>query len=136
MLHGQPTLGDFGLVDYPGKPEITDRMEILGPRFYIAPEMLIDAEDVDGGPADVYSLAKTLWVLGTGYSYPIPGEQRITEPALTLSEYVGHPRSKTLDVLMYTATRHSPTARISMSTLHSELDAWSSPDALPENTEK
>jgi serine/threonine protein kinase len=136
MLNGQPTLGDFGLVDFPGKPEITDRMEILGPRFYIAPEMLIDAEDVDGGPADVYSLAKTLWVLGTGYSYPIPGEQRITEPALTLSEYVDHPRSKTLDVLMYTATRHSPTARISMSNLHAELDAWSSPDALPENTEK
>jgi hypothetical protein len=37
MLNGQPTLGDFGLVDFPGKPEITDRMEILGPRFYIAP---------------------------------------------------------------------------------------------------
>jgi serine/threonine protein kinase len=136
MLNGEPKLGDFGLVDFPGKSQITDRMEILGPRFYIAPEMLIDAEDVDGGPADVYSLAKTLWVLGTGYSYPIPGEQRITEPALTLSEYVDHPRSKTLDVLMYAATRHSPSARISMSTLHAELDAWSSPDASTKDTAK
>ena len=136
MLNGEPKLGDFGLVDFPGKSEITDRIEMLGPRFYIAPEMLIDAEDVDGGPADVYSLAKTLWVLGTGYSYPIPGEQRITEPALTLSEYVDHPRSKSLDVLMYAATRHSPSARISMSTLHAQLDAWSSPDSSIEDTSK
>jgi serine/threonine protein kinase len=73
MLNGEPKLGDFGLVDFPGKSHITDRMEILGPRFFIAPEMLIDAENVDGGPADVYSLAKTLWALGTGYSYPHTG---------------------------------------------------------------
>lgn len=55
--------GDFGLVDYPEKHDLTEKGESVGPKNTIAPEMKRDAINADGKPADVYSLAKTLWIL-------------------------------------------------------------------------
>ena len=66
VLDQNYVIGDFGLVDFPDKTPLTREGEKLGPTFYIAPEMLNDALNADGKLADVYSLAKTLWKLGTG----------------------------------------------------------------------
>ena len=120
-------VGDFGLVDFPGKEALTEEGEKLGPAFYLAPEMLSRSQDADGGPADVYSLAKTLWVLATGQRYPPPGEHRIDEPSLLLSTYVSHPRAHLLDLLIERATRHSTNDRPSMREFCDELRAWQSP---------
>ncbi|WP_342554898.1 protein kinase [Paenibacillus sp. FSL R7-0652] len=57
--------GDFGLVEYPEKTELTEKGESVGPRNTIAPEMKRNAIQSDGKPADIYSLAKTLWILLT-----------------------------------------------------------------------
>jgi len=54
-------IADFGLVDYPNKPDITGSKEELGPRWTMAPEVRRDGKSADPFPADVYSLAKTLW---------------------------------------------------------------------------
>ena len=83
--NGRSVLGDFGLVDYPEKESVTEATEMMGPFYYIAPEMLQSAADVPGGPADVYSFAKTIWVLATGQKFPYPGEMRVNTRALRVS---------------------------------------------------
>jgi serine/threonine protein kinase len=122
---GQWVVGDFGLVDYPGKEAVTVRGRALGPRFYLAPEMITDPVHADGRPADVYSLAKTLWVLGAGQNYPPPGFQPASISQNSLNMYVGHPHADILDRLIERATRHSPTERPTMGMMADELDAWS-----------
>ncbi|MBD2843767.1 protein kinase [Paenibacillus sp. IB182496] len=60
--------GDFGLVDYPEKTDLTEKGESVGPKNTIAPEMKRDAINANGKPADVYSLAKTFYfIVGGGF---------------------------------------------------------------------
>src|SRR5581483_10286309 len=56
-------IGDFGLVDFEDSSPLTEAGSALGPRYFLAPEMLGRPDAADGCKADVYSLAKTLWVL-------------------------------------------------------------------------
>lgn len=56
------SFGDFGLVDFPDNPEFTKSDHWLGAIFTIAPEMLRNPKIADASKADVYSLAKTLWM--------------------------------------------------------------------------
>lgn len=117
-------VGDFGLVDFPDKVAITAENRKLGPQFYIAPEMLNDPANADGLPADVYSLAKTLWVLATGQNYPIPGEHRLDNPQARLSSYNADPQAFLLDRLMERATRQDPALRPTMEEVQQDLRAW------------
>ena len=75
-LNDRAAVGDFGLVDFPGKEMLTVPFKRLGPMFYLAPEMLNEPHTAKGEPADVYALAKSLWVMASGQTYPIPGEYR------------------------------------------------------------
>jgi serine/threonine protein kinase len=124
ILNGNPVIGDFGLVDFPDKEAITTKTEILGPLFYVAPEMMEDAANKPAGPADVYSIAKTLWVLASGQRYPLPGEQRVDNPALRLSTYCRHARAHILDALIERATLYEPSRRPTMRDFAEELSAW------------
>jgi serine/threonine protein kinase len=126
-LDGVAAVGDFGLVDYPEKEAITSNSERMGPLFFIAPEMMTGAEEIDARPADVYSLAKTLWVLGTGQKFPLPGELRNDTHQARLSSYVKHERAFVLDLLLERSTRHSPAFRPSMRQFLEELSAWLTP---------
>lgn len=59
-------LGDFGLVDFPDNDgELTKADHALGAIFTIAPEMKRNPDTADGRMGDVYSLAKTLWMMLT-----------------------------------------------------------------------
>ena len=127
IIDGRPVMSDFGLVDFPGKAVLTGGDEFLGPLFYLAPEMMKNAVMADAGKADVYSLAKTLWVAVTGQTYPLPGEQRVDVPALTLCAYVNEDRCRSLDRLQEAATRQDPSARPNMRTFADELEAWTHP---------
>ncbi len=118
-------VGDFGLVDFPGKESLTGHHKKLGPMFYLAPEMLNEPHSSDGRPADVYSFAKSLWVLATGQNYPIPGEHRDSVYQTRLSAYVGHRRSRDLDRLIAQCTRHDARQRPAMATVAADLRLWS-----------
>lgn len=65
LLYKEWCLSDFGLADWPQKQDITQNGEAVGAKWTIAPEMRRVAKSADGLPADVYSLAKTLWILLT-----------------------------------------------------------------------
>lgn len=123
-------LGDFGLVDFPDKSHHTREAEKLGPAHYIAPEMLNTALSSDGRAADVYSLAKLFWKLGTGQSYPLPGHQTSDHAALTISHYVSDPKAKFLDYVVEVATHPDPERRVSMREFEHYIDLWLNPPAI------
>lgn len=120
----QWAVGDFGLASYPDKEALTAEGKKLGPLYYLAPEMLFNPDTAAGPPADVYSLAKALWVLATGQNYPPPGQHRVEIPALTLSSYVTHSRAGILDRLLEHATAHDPHDRPTMGDVANELNSW------------
>jgi len=124
-IEGGWFLGDFGLAAFSGRAGVTAPGDKLGPLFYIAPEMLNLRTD-SFGPADVFSLAKTLWVLATGQKYPLPGELLIEYPGARISSYEPSPRAALLERLLYQCTRTDPSLRPSMGQFRAELDRWMS----------
>lgn len=127
-LDGEWLVGDFGLVDYPDKASLTKAGKKLGPANFHAPEMLLDAEGALGGPADVWSLAKTLWVTAAGLEFPFPGHQRADDPICKLETYIAHAHCPTLNRLIDLATQLDPSRRPSILDVHEELEAWLSMD--------
>lgn len=126
---GRWSVGDFGLAHFQGKAHVTQTGERIGPVHYIAPEMLNTASESDGRSADVFSLAKTLWVLASGQAYPLPGEYTETISAFRISSYVTVGRTGALDALLLACTRFDPRSRPTMDQFAAELTAWLAPTA-------
>ena len=132
-LDGAWLVGDFGLVTYPEKPDRTVPNAKLGPAHFIADEMVAAPDTADALPADVFSLAKTLWVLCVpGQGFPPAGQHRVEVPALTLSGWVTAPRLAELDLLIERSTAHDPAERPTMAQFAAELDAWLASDVQTE----
>jgi hypothetical protein len=117
-------IGDFGLVDFPDKDDLTDSDEAIGPRWTMAPEMRRDAPNADGKPADVYSLAKTLWILLTKETKGFEG-QYAAQGMIRLGKYASSIYYTTpLDDLLHKSTDNNPADRPSMSEFHAKLKEW------------
>jgi serine/threonine protein kinase len=124
-LNDEPYVGDFGLADFPEKQEITGKGEALGPRWTIAPEMRRSPTTADGRPADVYSLAKTLWILLANDVRCFDGRYHPEDIAIALKNYL--PTAKLLhelDDLLFRATANSPADRPTMDEFESVLVTW------------
>ena len=126
-------IGDFGLVDFPDKEEMTEAGRVLGPRFYHAPELLNNPHP-QTGPADVFSLAKTLWVLATNYVLPLPGHLRYDEDQCRLSSFVLGQNTRPLEVLIHQSTQFDPALRPTMKEFAAELRAWLNPTVSSSGT--
>jgi serine/threonine protein kinase len=124
-VRGRAVVGDFGLATGHGHEGITNVGTKVGPANFNAPETMEWLVDTDPYPADVYSLAKTLWVLawGEGKKYPNPGPLRVDDYDADLSRQVG-PSADDLARLIELATAHQPTSRPSIETLLVELRVW------------
>jgi serine/threonine protein kinase len=122
-------VGDFGLVEYPEKEDVTAEGETVGPRHYMAGEMILDAKNADGGPADVFSLAKTLWVLATGFNFPPPGQQRLEHTPYTIQTIRSDRLAFLLDRLIERSTDADPRKRPTMAEFAKELHLWLAPRA-------
>ena len=118
------TLGDLGLVSLSGPSSLTRGARVLGPVHYIAPEMTTGPENADGAPADVFSLAKTLWVLATHQQYPPPGQLRLEDTSARLSTWVVDPRAVLLDGLIEACTIFDPSRRPTMAMFAQSLRDW------------
>ena len=121
---GDWVVGDFGLVTWPGKQALTEPGQKLGPAHFVAPEMVEHRGGVDPGPADVWSLAKVLWVLASGQNYPPPGQLRIGDRGTLLRNYTSHPRASGLEGILEQATPLAPSERPTMGTFAAELKTW------------
>jgi hypothetical protein len=126
-LDHQWLIGDFGLVTYPQKEPVTQHGRKLGPIDYMAPEMRADADTALAGPADVWALSKTLWVLLTSADLPQPGPHRASDPAYALRERISYGRVGELDLLLERATQINPEIRESMAGFARELHACLAP---------
>ncbi|WP_417356902.1 protein kinase domain-containing protein [Flavobacterium sp.] len=74
VIDGKPCFSDFGLVDYPKKNRVTQSKETVGPKWTIAPEMKRESTKSEFKKADIYSLAKTLWILITRQNLAFEGQ--------------------------------------------------------------
>ncbi|MBB01149.1 MAG: hypothetical protein CMJ47_00725, partial [Planctomyces sp.] len=131
IVDHEPFLSDFGLVQFDEKNPNTSESEILGPLFFVAPEMMNSEGECDPRSGDVYSLAKSFWVAATGQRFPLPGEQRLGVQALSLSAYVKAPRANLLDKLLDRCTRHRQDERPSANEFSEELKAWCATKEAP-----
>lgn len=124
-LGGEWLVGDFGLVAAPESDDaITRAGKALGPAHYTAYEMIVDPVGADPLPADVFSLAKTLWSLITGLPYPPEGHQPADSRRWSIRELRPDARASALDQLIDRATLLTPTARPTMAQFAAELRAW------------
>ena len=117
-------IGDFGLVAAPDLEELTRSGKKLGPAHYTAYEMILDPVNADPLPADVYSFAKTLFVLATGLRYPPEGHQPASTRRFSIADLRPHPHAAALDRLVDRATRLQADQRPTMRQIAADLTAW------------
>jgi serine/threonine protein kinase len=129
-FNGRSVIGDFGLVYLPNRQALTESGRKFGPLFFLPDEMLNDASSAEPGPADVFMLAKTLWVLATGQNYPPQGEIRTANKQVRLSGYWNEPKAHLLDELVARCTNVNPNDRPTMKEVAEELSAWLAYDAV------
>ena len=120
-------IGDFGLVDFPDNPnDFTTSDRGLGAIFTIAPEMKRDPSRADGLKADVYSLAKTMWMLLTLDEKGFDGQYEIMNPYHALHKYdrLSDIHLVELEELLVAATSDDPDKRPSMMQFMQFLIKW------------
>ncbi|MEK4439906.1 MULTISPECIES: protein kinase domain-containing protein [Niallia] len=118
-------LSDFGLVDYPEKSDLTRIGEPIGAKATIAPEMKIDAINADGKKADVYSLAKTLWMLLVGKDYAFEGTYNPESELMGLRKFYKSMHLVELEQLLIDSTLDNPYLRPSIEEFSQRLIGWS-----------
>ena len=121
--NGKCCLADFGLVDYPEKKDISKQNEEIGAKWTMAPEMRRESSGADASKADVYSLAKTLWIFLTGVRKGFDG-QYTGQSVIGLKHYYRDVYITPIDNLLQKCTDNDPAIRPSMSELLLELNEW------------
>lgn len=116
-------LADFGLVDYPNKKEVSVRNEEIGAKWTMAPEMRRESSTADASKADVYSLAKTLWIFLTGNNKGFDG-QYSTESIIHLKNFYPESYTSPIDNLLISCTDNDPKKRPTISQFLDALRDW------------
>ncbi len=114
---------DFGLVHYPGKEDLTGNGEQLGPKWTMAPEVRRKGASAAAGPSDVYSLAKSLWIILKDIPRGFDGEYNKNSD-LAVAPLFPTGYSGQLDALLNAATSNEPDQRPSMEKFAAGLWQW------------
>lgn len=126
--NGRYYIGDFGLVGYPDKNhKYTRSDQAIGAIFTIAPEMRRDPKNVkDARKADVYSLAKTLWMLITKDYKGFDGSYSYTNQmyALRLKPEFREVHLAELELLLTDSTDDNPDVRPTIEEFRQRLTDW------------
>ena len=118
---------DFGLVSIPEDEEHFTRSDKgLGAIFTIAPEMKRDPKHADGKKADVYSLAKTMWMFLSSNEKGFDGVYNYLDPSHSLSYIKKYKGTHLVEIheLLKEATDNNPDARPSISQFKERLEEW------------
>jgi serine/threonine protein kinase len=117
-------VGDFGLVDIPDLEQLTREGRPLGPAHFTAYELITNPDTADACLADVYSLAKTLWVLATDQNFPPEGHQSASLTGYGIADLRPHRYAAKLDELIDSMTLLAPEGRPSMAQVARDLRSW------------
>ncbi len=125
-LGGHVCFGDFGLVEFPDNPNDFTRSDRgLGAIFTIAPEMKRNPKDADGKKGDIYSLAKTIWILLTGEVKGFDGQYLVNgDYSLRKFEHLRGKHLVELENLLQQSTNHDPDSRPTIDQFITELRKW------------
>lgn len=123
FLNGRFSLADFGLVEYPNKKEISIKNEEIGAKWTMAPEMRRESSTADVSKADVYSLAKTLWIYLTGHKKGFDG-QYSTESIIHLKKFYPDYYTTPIDNLLISCTDNDPSKRPNIDGFLYQLQEW------------
>lgn len=119
--------GDFGLVEFPdNNNNFTRNDKGLGAIFTIAPEMKRNPKGADGSKADVYSLAKTLWMILSDDEKGFDGQYSSIDHTHGLRFY-DHLKNEYLveiEELLYQGTTNDPKARPNIKQFGNYLSQW------------
>ena len=116
-------IGDFGLVDYPEKKDLTPKGGAVGPKWTIAPEMRRDPDKADGKCADVYSLSKTLWIMLTKEKKGFEGQYK-SDHFIGIGRFQPTIFSNPLDELIRDCTENDPLKRPTIIEFRARLIKW------------
>jgi len=127
VLDGHFVISDFGLVrDKSVRSDLTISAKKLGPVFTMAPEMRRMPEASDYGAADVYSLAKSLWMFLMGDEKGFDGQYNYEDDHVYLHKD-GKYQEVTLALierLLHMSTDNEPKKRPTMEEFSKVLDGW------------
>lgn len=114
---------DFGLVEYPNKKDVSQFNEEIGAKWTMAPEMKRESSKADGAKADVYSLAKTLWILFTENKKGFDGQYSISS-IIELKKYYPKDYTTPIDDLLIKSTDNDPIKRPKIIEFCNSLKEW------------
>ncbi len=120
------SFGDFGLVDFPDNDELTKSNKGLGAVFTIAPEMKRDPKRADASKADVYSLAKTLWIFLSNNKKGFDGVYDYLDRSHSLRFMPEYKDKHTVEIdeLLRESTQNVPELRPTISDFKRKLSEW------------
>lgn len=127
ILNDKPYFGDFGLADFPDNDnDFTKSDKGLGAIFTIAPEMKRDPKHSDGKKADVYSFAKTVWMIITLDEKGFDGQYNRNDPIMSISKISEYKSThlQELEDLLTSSTSNNPDARSDMNEFLNQLIAY------------
>ena len=123
--NGGYVLSDFGLVFFNKKTSKTPIGAKLGAKWTISPQMERDAVHADKYKADVYSMAKTIWMILTNDMKSFEG-QYIPNSVVSLRQYVSDDRLYLypLEKLLSQCTDYNEDTRPSAIELQRQFTEW------------
>lgn len=119
--------GDFGLVDFPdNNNNLTRSDKGIGAIFTIAPEMKRNPKEADGKKADVYSMAKTLWMLLSLDKKGFDGEYNYFDSVHALNNFSHLRKCHLVEIeeLIKAATNNDPDKRPTIDEFSMRLVEW------------
>jgi len=116
-------ISDFGLVEFPDKKDITPLKGKLGPERTMAPEMRRSPGSSEGEKADVYSFAKTFYILLTGNEDCFDGKYDSLGSA-HISRYCTFDSMQIIEGLMELCTEHDPEKRPTFEGIILYFELW------------
>jgi serine/threonine protein kinase len=127
FYNGRYCLGDFGLVDFPDNDnDFTKSTKGLGAIFTIAPEMKRNPKEADGKSADVFSLAKTMWMLLSGDELGFDGQYNFLDKShgLHFMQQYKNLHLVELEEVLEQATNNDPILRPDINSFKQKLKEW------------
>lgn len=116
-------LADFGLAKTSDSVNLTPERRDVGAKFTMAPEMRRTSSTADGKLADIFSLAKSLWIALTKQNLGFDGQYNPSS-SLALSNFHPNIFFAPLDEFLSAATQNSPELRPSLDDFSSSINLW------------
>jgi histidine kinase len=119
--------GDFGLVDFPNNTDdFTKSDKGLGAIFTIAPEMKRNPKNADSKKADVFSLAKTMWMFLTNNEKGFDGVYNYLDPSHSLRYFERYKNTHLVEIdeLLKDSTDNNPDVRPTIEEFKERLINW------------